>query len=293
MAAMSFLDRPPLSIDHLVLPTQSLATARARLEALGFTVAPEGVHPFGTRNACVYFADGTFLEPLAQGDAARRAEAERDGNVFVTRDALFRERVAAEGFSALVFATADASADHQRFLDAGLSAGDALFFSRPFADAEGRSDTASFRLAFAAAEEATSFFFTCERVNAPSVDRSRLESHRNGVVRIAAVTIAATDPASTGALVAAISGARAVETSSGVRLDLPNARVDVFGSAREMAECDRGDFTFESVTFSVRDLAATRALLEDRRIVWQKRNGGLAVQKTAGQGAEFIFEESV
>ncbi len=73
-------------LDHLVLPTAGLDTARQRLEALGFTVAPMGVHPFGTRNCCVYLADGTFMEPLAIGDAAVADDAARAGNVFVARD---------------------------------------------------------------------------------------------------------------------------------------------------------------------------------------------------------------
>ena len=42
------------------------------------------------------------------------------------------------------------SADHAAFAEAGLSAGEMLEFSRPFVDAAGASDTASFRLAFAA-----------------------------------------------------------------------------------------------------------------------------------------------
>ena len=58
-------------IDHCVLPVADLAGARDRLTRLGFTVAPEGRHPFGTHNACVYFADDTFLEPLAVGDRVR------------------------------------------------------------------------------------------------------------------------------------------------------------------------------------------------------------------------------
>ena len=51
----------PRALDHLVLPTTSLAVARDRLTTLGFTVAPDGVHPFGTVNCCIYLADGTFL----------------------------------------------------------------------------------------------------------------------------------------------------------------------------------------------------------------------------------------
>lgn len=42
-------------IDHLVLPVEDIGIAVKRLVSLGFTVAPEALHPFGTRNACVFF----------------------------------------------------------------------------------------------------------------------------------------------------------------------------------------------------------------------------------------------
>ena len=69
-----------------MLPTASLDVARARLTSLGFIVAPTGIHPFGTENCCVFFADGTYLEPLAIGDEQAAAKAIADGNVFVARD---------------------------------------------------------------------------------------------------------------------------------------------------------------------------------------------------------------
>ncbi|MBW8910040.1 MAG: VOC family protein, partial [Mesorhizobium sp.] len=73
----------PHPLDHLVLPTGSLDVARTRLTALGFVVAPVGVHPFGTENACVFFADGTYLEPLAIGNEQVADRAIGEGNVFV------------------------------------------------------------------------------------------------------------------------------------------------------------------------------------------------------------------
>ncbi len=57
----------PRAIDHLVLPIVDLDTSRERLGRLGFTVAADARHPFGTENACVFFSDDTYLEPLAVG----------------------------------------------------------------------------------------------------------------------------------------------------------------------------------------------------------------------------------
>ncbi len=100
------MERPASrAIDHLVLPTARLDTARRRLSDLGFTVAPEGVHPFGTVNCCVYLSDGTFLEPLALRDGAAATAAIAEGNVFVARDHVFRAVRGEEGFSAVVLAS--------------------------------------------------------------------------------------------------------------------------------------------------------------------------------------------
>src|SRR5688572_9176655 len=113
-------------LDHVVLPAASLAIARARLTALGFTVAPDGRHPFGTANCCVYLLDGIFLEPLAVDDAEQAGASARASNVFTARDAVYRRDVGNDGFSALVLATGDANADHAAFIEAGFSAGNML-----------------------------------------------------------------------------------------------------------------------------------------------------------------------
>ena len=147
-------------LDHVVLPVAELGVARARLTALGFTVAPDGVHPFGTANCCVYLPDGTFLEPLAIGDAEQASASARGGNVFTARDAAYRRDVGNDGFSALVLATGDAGADHAAFAKAGFSAGRSSSSRGLSSMRRAASDTASFRLAFAADPRARrSFLF--------------------------------------------------------------------------------------------------------------------------------------
>ena len=117
---MSLSHRP---LDHLVLPVVDLATARLRLSALGFAVAPEARHPFGTENACVYFADSTYLEPIAIAD-----QQIYDQNIvkaeFVRRDRAYRFRNGDDGLSAIVLKSEDAEADHAEFAEAGVGVGD-------------------------------------------------------------------------------------------------------------------------------------------------------------------------
>lgn len=283
-------DRKARPLDHCVLPTADLAVARRRLAALGFTVAPNGLHPFGTENCCVYFADGTFLEPLAVADQAKTDTASMRGNVFTARDAAFRYRLGDEGFSALVFGTQDASADHREFTRAGISAGRVLNFSRPFTDAAGRSDTASFKLAFAADLRAPdAFFFTCERVNAPAVDRSALQKHKNGVRRIKAIVLEAPKPADFAAFLQRVVGSGPEETPAGLRFPAANGMVLVRRSAKPRT-LPKSGLRLTEIVFGVETLAKPKSALAASAIPHAADEGRLAVAPAAGQGATFVFE---
>lgn len=277
-------------IDHCVLPTADLQVARRHLTALGFTVAPDGLHPFGTANCCVYFGDGTFLEPLAVADTINADNASMRGNVFTARDNAFRYRLGEEGFSALVFGTEDAGRDHRAFTGAGASAGRILNFSRPFVDAAGRSDTASFKLAFAADLRAPdAFFFTCERVNAPAVDRSALQKHENDVKRIKAIVLEAPEPGDFSAFLQHVVGATPEQTADGLRFEAANGAVLVRRSAKPLGLPKPG-LRLAEIVFGVASLARARAALDASAIRYAADAGRLAVAPAAGQGATFVFE---
>lgn len=290
MGAMSNTARNA-ALDHLVLPTASLEAARGRLGALGFTVAPTGVHPFGTANCCVYMADGTFLEPLAVADADACAKAAAEGNVFVARDRAFREERGDDGFSAIVLASDDSGADHTRLTGAGLSAGDVLSFSRPVQNASGRSDTASFRLAFAAAPDTVPFVFSCQRVNAPAVDRSALQRHANGVTRLLSATVVAFDPAAASRFIATVTGVAGEASGAATRFALANGDILVRPATPDDGALPAGLFDFRAVTFAVAGLDATRRVLAENGITFETADQRITVPPAPGQGTRFIFEE--
>ena len=273
----------PRPLDHVVLPTADLAIARQRLSALGFTVSPVGLHPFGTGNCCVYLGDGTFMEPLAVGDGAAADRAVAEGNVFVARDRVFRGAHGDEGFSAVVFGTGDADVDHAEFVTAGFSAGPRLDFSRPFVDGAGKSDQASFRLAFAAelGSETDAFFFTCERVNAPNVDRTALQVHANGVKRVLTIEATTGNAEAAGTLLATI----ARSSVDAANVPLANARISI----RSIPNAD--GIRLEAMVFEVENLSATRALLVENAIEHDLKDQRLVVPSAPGQGATFIFED--
>lgn len=286
----------PRPIDHAVLPTADLETARARLTALGFTVAPDGRHPFGTANACVYLADGTFIEPLAVLDRDAAHDAAQAGNAFVGHDRVYRTRIGEEGFSALVFGTDDATADHARFTKLGISAGAPLEFSRPFTGKDGSSDIASFHLAFAGDLRSTdALFFTCQRVNQPAVDRGALQTHQNGVLGISRIVLSAPEPEHFQMLLEYIAGGKGAMHEHGFDLVAGDTTLSVLadtGMADWLGvETPRSDRSLHlaGIEFRVGDLDAAASALAASSVAFTKAGGRLVVHPAPGQGATFEF----
>lgn len=92
-------------LDHLVVAVRDLEAAKTLFrDTLGFRLPPPGVagrHASGTVNASAYFADQSYLELLAVGDAALVARHQPDTLAFLERH---------EGALALALSTSSASA---------------------------------------------------------------------------------------------------------------------------------------------------------------------------------------
>lgn len=284
-------------LDHLVVPVAELAAARRRLSTLGFTVAADGRHPFGTENCCVYFRDGTFLEPLAVADRTAYEQAAEAGNRFVLGDREFRDIIGQEGLSAIVLATDNAEADHAAFAEAGISAGDMLDFSRPMVFPDGRSQTASFRLAFAeTGGPGDVFAFTCQRINVPASDRTALTTHDNGVIGIHAVVFTHPDPAAFRAYLQAVTGEEAAVAGVGGALAFGKARINVLTPetfadtyGREFSEGT--GFAGRLIVFAVTSMADLSASVARTGIDHFMSGAMLLVPSVAGQSVAFAFLE--
>lgn len=299
MPTMTSSSRTPRPIDHLVLPVAELALARARLGELGFTVAPDARHPFGTENCCVFLADGSYLEPLGVASREECEAAALAGNAFVARDHTFRFRRGLEGLSAVAMASADAAADDARYRAAGLSGGEMLEFSRDMVLADGGRATGSFRLAFAADMRAPDFFFfASQRVVALPSDRAALETHDNGVVGLSEVVLSEQNPTDFQYLLQEAADEREVEALSfGMSVDTPRGRLTVLNAAGlegfygiAPAGGDRG-LKGEAVVFRVADLSHCRRLLSERGVSFHNRDDRLLVPPAPGQGVLFVFGE--
>jgi hypothetical protein len=285
-------------IDHLVLPVGDLALARKRLSALGFTVAPDGLHPFGTANACIFLKDGIYLEPLALADRRKAGAAAKRGNVFVERDMAFRNRRGRQGLSAIVVASDDAGDDHQRFVAAGISAGEPLEFARIMKSPDGDEREGRFRLAFAAQQEASDFFaFACQRVVSFAQDMGSLLMHANAVIGLKEVVLAAETPLESAFLLQNVLSADAEDGEAGMIFSAENARVRVLNGEQLLQEFGPAGaavglgLSGQAVIFRTADLAVTEITLAANDVAFIRRDGRVLVSPVPGQGVFFGFEE--
>lgn len=196
----------PRQIDHLVLPATTLTLARSQLTGLGFTVAPDARHPFGTGNCCVLFKDRSYLEPITIVDRAAADRAAAEGQFFVRRVKRFTERVG-EGFAMAAFTSEDAEQDREEFERRGLSAGPVFRFSRPATAPDGSATEIGVALACLddkAAPDAT--FVACQHFARDALFQPAFLEHANGAEGVAAVAAVASVPEQYRAFLSAAAG---------------------------------------------------------------------------------------
>lgn len=289
-------------IDHAVLPVESLEVARARYEALGFTVAPDAIHPFGTENCCVFLKDGTFLEPLGIASRETCEEQAIKRHSFVKADQTFRFRVSQNGFSQLVFKSDDANADHKAFKKAGFSAGSKVKFSRSYQKPGEEPQTISFKLAFAGDSRAPDAgFFTCEVKRAPKGGRGALVEHENGVTGMRQIMMSEPNPTDFQYMLQTVLNQRDVDANSfGMELEAANGSIAVlspegaaawFGPQAAPKDPHARGLLFQAIVFSVSNMDLLAARLAKQNIEHFMRGTRLIVPPAPGQGTTFAFEE--
>lgn len=287
-------------LDHLVMPAADLAVARKRLVQLGFSVAPDALHPFGTENACVFLADGTYLEPLGIASREDCEAAAVAGNVFVARDQAYRFRRGQDGFSAIVLGTDDASADDAAFRKSGLSGGGMLEFGRTMTLPDGSEAEASFRLAFTADLRSPDFFlFSCQRLKALPSSRAALETHENGVIGLSEIVLSEPNPTDFQYLlqlavnereVSAHSFGMDIMTANGVKISVLNPAGMAGFYGRRTSTHARG-LRGRAAVFTVTDLSATEKLLARNGVTFTQQDGQIRIPEAPGQGTLFVFGE--
>ncbi len=285
--------------DHFVLVAGSLPDARKHYRRMGFTVAPDGVHPFGTYNANMYFQDGPMIETLAVENPVAYAKAIATGNSFVKNDAAYREAQGDRGFSHVVLTSSDADRDHAAFQERSVSGGDLVPFSRAFEQPDGRVETIAVKLAFATPAKAqTGFYFTCEDVVAAAVDRSLLLNHENGALGAKQVLSCSRDPLIYVEFLRNLFGADEIRVRDGsVACLAPNGCASIV--TPEVLLQDYGieqrpsgtDLLHSGLVFQVTDLESTKALFTHNNILYDQHDGRLVTRQSPQSRAFFVFEQ--
>lgn len=185
---------PARDIDHLVVMTSDLESARAGWEQLGFTTTPRAVHPFGTANSLIQL-QGNFIELLEIDDPARIPPMDGSFFSFAAHNQAFLAAMG-EGASMLVLTSGDRDADRDAWIARGLPAYDPVDFERKARLPDGGETRVAFSLAFTGDPMLTGLgFFVCQQHTPDAFWKPDYQRHRNGARRIGAVTLAAPDPA--------------------------------------------------------------------------------------------------
>lgn len=290
----------PRTIDHLVLPVADINVARARYEAMGFVVAPDGRHPFGTENCCIFFEDGTFLEPIGIAQRETCEATALAGNTFTANDLKYRFRRGVEGFSHLVLKTDDASADHKFYRKHAMSGGRPVRFSRRFETPTGEKGRVAFKLSFAAdSRSPDTDFFSCQVINPPQVDRTALMAHDNGVAGLREVIACEVNPTDFQYFFQALLNQREMDVDSfAMSFDTSNTKVTVMTPdglhayyGMEESDAERG-MRFVAAIMAVTDLDSLTKRLAEQGIAATMVHNRLIVPPAPGQGTTLMFEEA-
>jgi len=282
-------------LDHLVHAVRDLDAAGELYGRLGFTVGARNRHPWGTHNRIVQLP-GFFIELLAIGEPDKIAAAAPGTFSFgaFTHDFLAR----GEGLAMLVLEGHDAAGDAEAFRRAGIGDFVPFRFEREGRKPDGRTVKLGFSLAFARDPRAPdTCFFTCQQHYPENFWDPAFQRHANGAGAIAAIVLVAENPTDHHIFLSAFSGVRDLHaTSTGVTVETPRGAIQAMDPAAfrlhyGVAPPDvAAGARLAAGKFAVRDVAATRALLDKSGIAAAEHMGRLVVGPDRALGATLVFE---
>jgi hypothetical protein len=275
-----------------------LAKAALDWQALGFTLTPTGVHPFGTCNRLAMFGND-YLELLAVTDAAAVPPAVPGRFSFAAHHRDFLE--AAEGMSMLALHSADAHADAARFNANRLGAYAPLDFGRDAVLPGGGTARVEFSLAFATDPAMPGIaFFTCQQRHPPELFwKAEYQQHRNGALRVVEVVMSALEPEQHCAFFESLTESAAELVPGRLRVGQNGDRITVLGPAemaRRLPGCAAdGSPRFCAARLAVEDLDATRRVLRNNDVAFEVVDNALLIPPAASHGValEFVEQETI
>lgn len=204
------------SIDHIVVVVPELEAAIGSYSELGFTVVRGGRHNIGTHNALIAFADGSYIELIAFLHP-------------VEQHPWYKLLAAGGGLTDFCVATGDLRADVDAMRRAGVSIGDPTAMTRDRPD--------GYRLKWVLSIPDPPFNGTVPfliKDDTPRDERvPRERSHRNGVLGLQRLTVAAPEPFKAATWYREAAGAEGVPIdrpeleASGVRFSIGPHQLDL------------------------------------------------------------------
>ncbi len=276
-------------VDHVFLLVRDLDAARARMERLGFTVSPRGLHSpqMGTANHTIMLAEDYFellgiVTPTAL-NLRRRQELARY-----------------QGLHAIALRTPDARKAWAELRAAGIAAADPVRFSRPVELQDGGRREAVFTVTVIPEEAAPAVeMFVCEHHTRELVWLPQLTGHPNSAVGLASITVVVADPGSVIEPYRRLFGAARVAAGKAeVTVRFGTCPVS-FVAPAALAERFRGielgkvaPPMMVGLGIAVRDLATARACLGEASIEATAVDGGLRVGPAAACGVVLDFRRA-
>lgn len=284
----------PRRLDHLVICVHDLAKAALDWHALGFTLTPTGVHPFGTSNNLAMFGNN-FLELLAVTDAAAVPPAAPGHFSFAAHNQDFLKT--AEGMSMLALHSTDSHAEAARFRAADIGAYAPFDFGRDAVLPGGGVARVGFSLAFATDAAMPGIaFFTCQQRHPPELFwKAQYQRHPNGASRVIEVVMSAPEPAEHRTFLERLTESAAEPSPGRLTVGERGDRITVLGPA-EMARrlpgvVAEGSPRFCAARLAVTDLDATRRVLKNNGVRFEVVEDALLIAPAASHGLALEFVE--
>lgn len=277
----------PSDLDHLVISVSALDQARARYEALGFTVNADGIHPFGTYNCCIFFENDTYLEPLAIKDQAAYEAAIADKNPFLMTVDDYRKKFDAEGVCCVVFKTKDAASDRERFHSSQFPHRELLAFTRNAKNADGSETILSVKGAYAVNEEEPAVsFFTVEWIG-DTQEIAKIRSapiHANGAIGVTEVSYKGENQSSFDIVdqIQKVTGTAPLSDGSTFRMNEFTLLADRHNT---------GSVKIDYFKVAVKSLAVVKDIFAQNNVGHDSQSDKIVVPASDGQGATIIFQE--
>jgi hypothetical protein len=191
----------------------------------------------------------------------------------------------------------DAAGDAAAFAAAGIGGFDVFDFEREGRRPDGSAVKLAFSLVFATdARAPDAGFATCQHHFPENFWNPAAQRHANTATRIASVVLVAENPSDHHIFFSAFTGERELlATSSGITVATPNGSIQVMApSAYEqhfgVAPPDTSSGArLAALVVTVRDIAATAALLEAANVPAETRMGRLIVGPQTAMGAAIAF----